>query len=158
MKNLIIYFSIFGSTKRFAEMIHKKVGGDILEIKPVTPYETGYKELMIFSKDEVDNHILTPFKELNININDYENIFVGYPMWWYSYPPIIKNFFKQYDMTNKTVIPFNTHEGSGDGGTYQEIAHDLPNSNVLRGLAIRGGDMNEKQKDKINNWLEGLGF
>lgn len=56
MKNLIIYFSIFGSTKRFAEMIHKKVGGDILEIKPVTTYETGYKELMKFSKDEVDNH------------------------------------------------------------------------------------------------------
>ena len=50
MKNLIIYFSIFGSTKRFAEMIHKKVGGDILEIKPVTTYETGYKELMKFSK------------------------------------------------------------------------------------------------------------
>lgn len=156
--NLIIYFSIFGSTKKFASMIHEKVGGDLIEIKPVTPYETGYKELMSFSKKEVDNHVLTEFKELSIDISKYDNIFVGYPMWWYSYPPIIKNFFKKYNMDGKAIIPFNTHEGSGDGGTYGEIARDLPNSKVLKGLAIRGGDMSDKQQSKINNWLKELGF
>lgn len=158
MKNLIIYFSIFGSTKQFAEMIHDKVGGDLVEIKPVVPYETGYKELMSFSKQEVDNHVLTEFVDLNINIDDYENVFVGYPMWWYSYPPIIKNFFKKYDMKGKTIIPFNTHEGSGDGGTYSEIAHDLPDSKVLKGLAIRGGDVSDKKKKAIDSWLTEIGF
>lgn len=158
MKNLVIYFSIFGSTKQFAEMVHDKVGGDIKELKPIRPYEKEYKPLLAFSKQEVDNGILTPFEELNIDISDYDNIFVGYPMWWYTYPPILKNFFKKYDMTGKTIIPFNTHEGSGNGGTYQMIRNDVPEAKVLDGLAIRGGSMNESQRDNIYKWLEKIGF
>ena len=158
MKSLIIYFSIFGSTKQFAEMVHDKVGGDIKELKPIRPYEREYKPLLDFSKKEVDQGILTPFEELNIDINEYDNIFVGYPMWWYTYPPILKNFFKKYDMTGKTIIPFNTHEGSGTGGTYQMIRRDVPQAKVLEGLAIRGGSMGESQRTNINNWLNKLGF
>lgn len=158
MKNLIVYFSIFGSTKKFAEMVHGKVGGDLYELKPIRPYGTDYKGLMSFSKKEVDGGILTEFEDLNIDINNYDNIFVGYPMWWYTYPPILKNFFKKYDMTGKTIIPFNTHEGSGDGGTYQMIRNDLPQAKVVDGLAIRGGAMNEKQRDNVNKWLESIGF
>ena len=139
-------------------MVHEHVGGDIKELKPVKPYETGYKELMTFSKYEVDNHILTEFEDLNIDINEYDNIFVGYPMWWYTYPPILKNFFAKYDMKGKTIIPFNTHEGSGNGGTYQMIRRDVPEAKVLEGLAIRGGAMNESQRNNINNWLNKLGF
>lgn len=158
MKNLVIYFSIFGSTKQFAEMVHDKVGGDIKELKSIKPYEKEYKPLLAFSKQEVDNGILTPFEELNIDISDYDNIFVGYPMWWYTYPPILKNFFKKYDMTGKTIIPFNTHEGSGTGGTYQMIRNDVSEAKVLDGLAIRGGSMNESQRDNIYKWLEKIGF
>lgn len=158
MKNLIIYFSVFGSTKKFAEMIHETVGGDLVEIKPVRPYERGYKELLAFSKKEVDDGILTEFVDVDLDMKNYDNVFVGYPMWWYSYPPILKNFFKKYDMTGKTIIPFNTHEGSGDGGTYREIAHDLPNSKVLKGLAIRGGDVSEKKASNVKAWLREIGF
>ena len=158
MKNLIIYFSVFGSTKKFAEMIHENVGGDLVEIKPVRPYERDYKELLAFSKKEVDNGILTEFVDVDLDMKNYDNVFVGYPMWWYSYPPILKNFFKKYDMTGKTIIPFNTHEGSGDGGTYREIARDLPNSKVLKGLAIRGGDVSEKKMSNIKTWLKEIGF
>lgn len=158
MKNLIVYFSVFGSTEKFAKMIQENVHGDLIEIKPVVPYQTGYKELMSFSKQEVDRGILTEFVDPDINIDDYENVFVGYPMWWYSYPPIIKNFFKKYDMSGKTIIPFNTHEGSGDGGTYREIARDLPNSRVLSGLAIRGGDVSDKKMKDIQSWLNEIGF
>lgn len=158
MKNLIIYFSVFGSTKKFAEMIHENVGGDLVEIKPVRPYERDYKELLAFSKKEVDNGILTEFVDVDIDMKNYDNVFVGYPMWWYSYPPILKNFFKKYDMTGKTIIPFNTHEGSGDGGTYREIARDLPNSKVLKGLAIRGGDVSDKKTSNVKAWLREIGF
>lgn len=158
MKNLVIYFSIFGSTKQFAEMVHDKIGGDIKELKPIRPYEKEYKPLLAFSKQEVDEGVLTPFEELNIDISEYDNIFVGYPMWWYTYPPILKNFFRKYDMTGKTIIPFNTHEGSGNGGTYQMIRNDVPEAKVLEGLAIRGGSMNESQRDNIYKWLEKIGF
>lgn len=156
--NLIIYFSVYGSTKKFAQLVQQRVGGDLVEVKPVVPYQTGYKELLDFSKREVDSRVLTPFQELDIDISKYDTVFVGYPMWWYSYPPIIKNFFAKYDMAGKTIVPFNTHEGSGDGGTYREIAHDLPQSKVLEGLAIRGGDMGDHQKGRIDAWLERIGY
>lgn len=158
MKNLILYFSVFGSTKAFAEMVHQKVGGDLIELEPVRPYETDYKQLLAFSKKEIDDGVLTPFKELNIDISEYDNIFVGYPMWWYTYPPILKLFFKKYGMTGKTIIPFNTHEGSGTGGTYAMIRKDVPEAKVLEGLAIRGGAMGESQRAKINDWLKSIGF
>ena len=158
MKNLIVYFSIFGSTKKFADMIKENVSGELVELKPVKPYETGYKELLAFSKKEIDDGVLTEFVDIDIDINGYDNVFVGYPMWWYSYPPIVKNFFKKYDMSGKTIIPFNTHEGSGDGGTYKEIARDLPNSKVLKGLAIRGGDVSDKKINTVKAWLKEIGF
>lgn len=158
MKNLVLYFSVFGSTKLFAELVHERVGGDLKELKPTRPYEREYKPLLDFSKKEVDQGILTEFEELNIDINEYDNIFVGYPMWWYTYPPILKHFFKKYDMTGKTIIPFNTHEGSGTGGTYNMIRRDVPEAKVLEGFAIRGGSMSEKQRPAINKWLESIGF
>ncbi len=62
-------------------------------------------------------------------------------MWWYTYPQIIRTFIKNVDLKGKIIIPFNIHEGSGDGETYQDIAEMESDATVLDGLAIRGGDM-----------------
>lgn len=71
---------------------------------------------------------------------------------------IMYTFFDTYDFAGKTIIPFNTHEGSGNGGTYSTIKQFEPNATVLDGLAIRGGDMSKDQTGTISNWLKGLGF
>ena len=71
---------------------------------------------------------------------------------------ILYTFFDEYDLSGKTIIPFNTHEGSGDGGTYQDIQELEPNATVLDGLAVRGGNMNGDQSEVVRNFLEGLGF
>ena len=73
-------------------------------------------------------------------------------------PMILYTFFDEYDLSGKTIIPFNTHEGSGDGGTYQDIQKLEPNATVLDGLAVRGGNMNGDQSEVVRNFLEGLGF
>ena len=73
-------------------------------------------------------------------------------------PMILYTFFDEYDLSGKTIIPFNTHEGSGDGGTYQDIQELEPNATVLDGLAVRGGNMNGDQSEVVRNFLEGLGF
>ena len=78
-------------------------------------------------------------------------------MWWYTYPQIIRTFIESVDLSGKNIIPFNTHEGSGDGGTYKELQEALPNSKVLIGLPIRGENMRSyDQKGNIKEWLDEL--
>ena len=81
-----------------------------------------------------------------------------YPMWWYTLPMIMYTFFDEYDFAGKTIIPFNTHEGSGDGGTYETIKEFEPDATVLDGLAIRGGDMQSDQTSEVKAWLQEIGF
>lgn len=71
-------------------------------------------------------------------------------------PQIIKTFLDDYDLSGKTIVPFNTHEGSRDGGTYDYIAEQEPDATVLEGLPIRGGDMQNDQSETVKSWLEGL--
>ena len=131
-KTLITYFGTYGTTKKFAEGISELTGGDLFEIEPVKPYDTNpenYEELVNYAKKERDNDERPAIKTLP-NVADYDYIFIGYPMWWYTYPQIIRTFIESVDLSGKTIIPFNTHEGSGDAGTYNTIKSKLSKSNV----------------------------
>ena len=160
-KVLVVYFSQGGNTQKLAKLISDKVGGDFVRIETVQTYpnpETNYNELADMAKKERDNDERPELKDLDINLDDYDTIFVGYPIWWYTLPMPMYTFFDTYDFSEKTIVPFNTHEGSGDGGTYETIEKFEPNATVLEGLAIRGGDMANDQSSKVDNWLKDLGF
>ena len=146
-----------GATGYIANYIHQKVGGDIEKLTPVKDYDTSYNGTLDEAKAERDSDSRPEFKELSVNPEDYDVIFVGYPMWWYTRPMIIYSFFDKYDFSGKTIIPFNTHEGSGDGGTYDEIKKDEPNATVLDGLAVRGNNADKSDKE-IDSWLSGLEY
>jgi flavodoxin len=146
-----------GSTEYLANYIHSKVGGDIAKITPVKDYPLSYSDCADAAKAERDRGERPEFQELSVNPEDYDVIFIGYPMWWYTLPMILYTFFDMYDLGGKAIIPFNTHEGSGDGGTYDEIREFEPGANVLEGLAVRGGSADKARKD-IDRWLEGLGY
>ena len=158
-KTLITYFGTYGTTKKFAEGISELTGGDLFELEPLKPYDTNpenYEELANYAKKERDNDERPAIKTLP-NARDYDYIFIGYPMWWYTYPQIIRTFIESVDLSGKTIIPFNTHEGSGDGGTYKELQEALPNSKVLIGLPIRGQNLKDyDQKGNIKEWLDSL--
>ena len=157
-KVLVVYFSQSGNTQKLAKLISDRVGGDFVRIETVQTYPTEYNELADFAKKERDNNIKPKLKDLGIIINDYDTIFIGYPIWWYQMPMPMYTFFDTYDFDGKTIVPFNTHEGSGDGGTYDDIKKLEPNLTVLEGLPIRGGDMTKDQSNKVDNWLKELGF
>ena len=76
----------------------------------------------------------------------------------YQMPMIMYTFFDEYDLSGKTIVPFNTHEGSGDSGTYSDIQEIEPDATVLDGLTIRGGDMKGNQTETVRDWLEDLGL
>ena len=159
-KTLVAYFSAYGTTKRFAEEIHKIIGGDILEIEPETPYDNDtahYDALAEYAKKERDNDTRPKIKN-DIDISKYDTVFLGYPMWWYTFPQIIRSFLDKYDFSGKTIIPFNTHEGSGDGGTYKEMQEYVPNAKVVsNGLPIQGEKLkSDSQHETIAKWVDSL--
>ena len=146
-----------GSTEYLANYIHSKVGGDIAKLTPVKDYPLSYRDCADAAKAERDKDERPEFQKLDINPEDYDVIFIGYPMWWYTLPMLFYTFFDMYDFSGKTIIPFNTHEGSGDGGTYDEIREFEPGATVLEGLAVRGGSADKAGSD-IDNWLAGLNY
>ena len=157
-KVLVVYFSQSGNTQKLAKLISDRVGGDFVRIETVQTYPTEYNELADFAKNERDNNIKPELKDLEIDIDDYDTIFIGYPIWWYQMPMAMYTFFDTYNFDGKTIVPFNTHEGSGNGGTYDDIKELEPKAKVLEGLPIRGGDMANDQSSKVDNWLKELGF
>ena len=158
-KTLIVYFSWSNNTETMANYIHDRIGGDIERIEPVEAYPEDYDSTAELAKSQRDNDERPEFKALQYNPEDYDTIFIGYPIWWYELPMIMRTFLDTYDLSGKTIVPFNTHEGSGDGGTYDQIKAEEPNATVLEGLPIRGGDIaNADSKDKVISWLEGLGY
>lgn len=156
-KVLVVYFSETGNTQKLAKLISDEVGGDFRRIETVKPYPTG-QELFDYTKNERDEDARPELKDLEVNMEDYDIVFVGYPIWWYTLPMPIYTFFDKYDFDDKIIVPFNTHEGSGDGGTYSTIKNLEKNAKVLDGLAIRGGDIKSDQTTRIRNWLKGLDF
>ena len=156
-KILTIYFSWSGNTDAFANYIHNNVGGDIVRINPIKAYPDNYDDVADYAKEERDNNGRPEFKDLGINPEDYDVIFVGYPIWWYTLPMIMYTFFDTYDFSGKTIVPFNTHEGSGDGGTYDTIKEFEPGATVLDGLAIRGNSI-DGAEDEVKEWLAGLQY
>ena len=158
-KVLVVYFSHGGNTQKLAKEVFDQVGGDFRRIEPTTPYPEG-DELYDYTKAEQDNDERPEFKDLNIDMSQYDTVFIGYPIWWYTYPQIILSFFDEYDLSNKTIVPFVTNGGSSMSGTEEDMRNYLADKNVtvLDGLAVSRDDIEEDQSETVSNWLSELGF
>ena len=160
MKNLVLYFSVYGTARKTAEEIAKQTGADLVEIEPVVPYDSNrdhYNALAALAKREHDENQRPAIKN-KIDISAYDNIFIGYPMWWYTFPMILYTLFDELDFSGKTIIPFNTHMGSRDGGTYRTIRELEPNATVLDGLPMEMSEAERGDPKKIAAWLKKIGF
>ena len=91
------------------------------------------------------------------NIEEYDTIFIGYPIWWHTTPAPVNSFLESYDLSGKTIIPFCTSGGSDIEETMDAIRTSCPNSNILEGTTISGSSSStDSGKEQIRNWLEGL--
>lgn len=144
------------SVEYVAQIIGSQVGAGTAKIVPENPYPLVYERATGRAKAEQDDGARPGFA-LDIDPEEYDVIFVGYPVWWYHLPMIVKSFFDAYDFGGKTIIPFNTHAGSRDGGTYREIAGLEPNATVLEGVAVEGERAGSVEKDVLS-WLARLGY
>ena len=155
-KILIVYFSQTGNTETIANDIHEKVGGNLVKLETVKPYTSNYDDLSDYALEEKNNNSRPELKTNITNIDDYDVIFLGYPIWWSTCPMPIMSFLDSYDLSDKTIIPFATHGGSGLSGT-DELIKNNTNATVLEGFDVTGSSAGNAKND-VNNWLDRIGF
>jgi len=154
MKTLVIYYSYGGNTKRIAEKIHSIVGGDIKEIETVVPYSTDYNTVVDQGQDEVNKGYMPKIKNLDLNLDEYDKIVIGTPVWWYTFAPAVKTFLNNYSLENKTIYPFATN-GGWIGHTFKDFVKACPLSEVKKGINIRFDEQTLKTSmTEIENWAK----
>lgn len=146
-----------GNTKLVADEIQKVTGGDVFEIVPEKSYDMPYKQLTEEAQKEAENGELPAFKGEVKDIIKYDTIFIGGPVWWGTYPRVMFTFFKKYDLSGKTIIPFTTHEGSGLGSVVEDLQAQYPKATVTNGFSIAGHNVRGGM-DKVDKWLNELGY
>ena len=156
-KIIIIYFSRTGNTEIFANYI-KEINENIAKykIEPTTPYPEDYNETLGIVRAEIDSSTRPEINNILNNVNDYDVILLGYPIWYSHIPNIVITQLEKLDLNGKTIYPFNTHLGSGTGNSINEIKSYATNANVKDGFPISMNDISNRTSsmEKIKNWLE----
>jgi flavodoxin len=156
-KILVAYFSWSGNTREIAKSIQKRVGGDLFEIVPATPYPTDYNACLDQSADELKRQHRPPLKTRVTNMKQYDVIFLGYPNWWATLPMPVASFLEEYDFSGKTIIPFCSHGGGRLGQSISAIAKLCPKSTIAEALSIHYDGGTTLQGD-ITAWLRRIGI
>lgn len=167
-KTLIVFFSHagenygvgnvkVGNTKLVADEIKRVTGGDEFEIVAEKNYDMPYDDLTKLAKEEKEKGEKPAFKGEVKNIDEYDTIFIGGPIWWGTYPQVMFSFFDKYDLNGKTIIPFSTHEGSGLGNVVEDLKTLYPKATFKETFSIYGHET-RKDLSKVDKWLKGLDY
>lgn len=142
-----------GNTKIIAEFIQKNIGGELFEIETVKNYPIDYTECTEVAKVEIQQKTRPELKNYLPSIEEFNVIFLGYPIWWSIPPMAVATFLEKYDFSGKKIIPFCTHEGSGLGGSVNYLKKICPKAEILNGIAIHGADAKNSEKE-VANWAK----
>ena len=158
-KALVTYFSATGVTARAAKNLADAAGADLYEIKPAVPYtsaDLNWQNKQSRSSIEMNDKSSRPaLADTDVNITDYDTIFVGFPVWWYTAPTIINTFLESYDFSGKTIILFATSGGSGISGTAKALKESVSdNAKLIEGKVLN----RETSATSLKDWISGLGI
>lgn len=155
-KTLIAFFSASGTTKGVAKKLAAATGGDLYRITPAVPYtsaDLNWRDKRSRSSLEMNDPSSRPaLADHDADIADYERIFLGFPIWWYTAPSIIRTFLELYDFSGKTIILFATSGGSGLGRTADDLYACCPGAKILSG-GILSGNASEAA---LKRWADNL--
>jgi flavodoxin len=167
---LIVYLSRTNNTKAIAEIIQKNVGGKLVALELEKPYPENYKAIVEQVSKENETGYLPPLKTKIDSMEKYDVVFIGFPTWGMQLPPPMKSFLHQYDLSGKTVIPFNTNAGYGVGSSFETVKKLCPNSKILEGFSTKGGierdgvffvmkgEKEKQAQDEVRKWLQKIGM
>lgn len=150
-KALVAYFSWGGTTQRMAQQIQEITGADMFRIEPVVPYPTEYTPCTEVAREEKDNNARPAIKDRVQNWDDYDVVFIGCPVWWWTTPMIIHTFCESYDFKGKTVVPFCTYAATYRDETLAEIVNSTPDASHLTGEGLTSDRIN---RSTIQAWID----
>ena len=155
-KTLVAYFSASGVTAKAASSLAAAIGADLYEIKPAKAYtqaDLNWQDKHSRSSLEMNDPASRPeLADLKADIPAYDRIFLGFPIWWYTAPHIIRTFLESYDFSGKTIILFATSGSSGLGKTAMELASSCPGVIIKDGRLLNG----TISKEELKKWAEQL--
>lgn len=151
-KNLVLFYSWSGNTRRIAHLIAGKLGADIQEIQPKQPYPADYGKVLTQAKKELQNQAYPPLNALPIRWEQYETICLGTPNWFSTMAPPVASFLWETMPTEKTIFPFCTHGGGGEGRIAKDITDYCLGCDVLPMLTVCG-DGGAGAEDDVVKWL-----
>ncbi len=157
MKKLVAFFSASGTTKQVAKELATSINADIFEIVPKQTYtsaDLNWMDKKSRSTLEMNDKSARPqIKNELKNMAEYDLVFLGFPIWWYTAPRIINTFLESYDFSNKTVVLFATSGGSGLGNTAKDLKSSCDKTTkIISGKLLNG----RPSKAELKSWAESL--
>ena len=155
-QTLVAYFSASGVTEKAAKIVAQAAGADLYEIKPEVPYtraDLNWMDKKSRSTVEMNDPSSRPAINGKVEqMEQYQNVFVGFPVWWYREPSIIDTFLESYDFTGKRIILFATSGGSGLGQTAEGLKKIVPGAKIENGRMLNG----KVSEDDVKAWVQSL--
>lgn len=142
-----------GNTEKAAKMIAELTGADLFKIEQKVPYAADYNTCIAQAKKDKQENARPELVSLPENLDDYDEIYLGYPNYWGTMPMAVYTFLESFDFTGKKIYPFCTHEGSGLSGTEQDIRKSAKGAAVEKGLAMLGSSV-DSAKQTLQKWIE----
>ena len=154
-KKLVAYFSASGTTRKIAEIIAQVAEADLYEIMPKQPYskaDLNWMDKKSRSSVEMRDKKFRPeIRDMDAQIDKYNEVILGFPIWWYVAPTIINTFLESYDFSGKKIVLFATSGGSGFGNTVKELMPSAPDANIVEGKIL-----NHVSTQDVENWVKSL--
>ena len=157
---LLVYFSYTGHTKYIADIIKQNINCDVIRLEPVIPYSNDYNKVVNDEQNQESSDIIPEIKDINIDLDLYDTIIIGTPVWWYRSAPVIRAFLKKYDLSNKIIIPYATNAG-WLGKTFNEIKSLCSDSKVVNEFNfVFTSNYNKNELvtpiETIENWINNI--
>lgn len=154
-RSLVAYFSRSGNTRVIAGVIHRQLKTDLFEIEPAAPYPADYFQTVEQAKNQRENGIRPALKNSIADIDRYQTVYLGFPIWGTSIPPVVQTFLASHNFTDKLLIPFITHGGYGSGDSEAVLAALVPAARRDKPLVMEC-DQERRTTETVNDWLEAV--
>ena len=159
-EKLVAYFSASGTTAAVAKTLAEAADADLYEIKPQAPYTSAdldwTNKKSRSSVEMNDKSFRPPLADRDAHVEDYDTVFLGFPIWWYTLPMPVLSFVDEYDFSGKTIVPFCTHGTGGLSGTIRDLTAALPDDvTVLDAIGIYRPDV-DSSRPAVQDWIAGL--
>lgn len=152
-KGLIVVYSLTNNTATVAGYVQQLTGADMARIETVTPYPDDFETVVRQARRERESNFLPPIHPLSHDVDDYDTIYLGYPIWGQTIPQPLATFLSQNNLAGKTVVPFCTHDGYGTGWSYRSIAERCPDATLLEGFDMVGAQVRDGM-ERVSRWLQ----